>query len=86
MKTQYYVASTLDGFIATEDPRYNLLRIVPDHGIFFEFVPMEDLGKEKPTRHTLATVETGAGSFWMTACITAAEVLPANGFLPVSSS
>ncbi len=48
-----------EGFIATEDPRYNLLRIVPDHNIFFEFVPVEDLGKEKPTRHTLANVEVG---------------------------
>lgn len=48
-----------EGFVATEDCRSKLMRIVPDHGIFFEFVPMEDLGKEKPTRHTLATVETG---------------------------
>jgi hypothetical protein len=48
-----------EGFIATEDPRYNLLRIVPDHNIFFEFVPMEELGKEFPTRHTLANVEVG---------------------------
>ena len=53
-----------EGFIATEDPRYNLLRLVPDHGIFFEFIPVEDLrdGKsksDKPTRHTLRTVQTG---------------------------
>ncbi len=53
-----------EGFIATEDPRYNLLRLVPDHGIFFEFIPVEDLrdGKsktDKPARHTLRTVQTG---------------------------
>ena len=48
-----------EGFIATEDPRYNLLRIVPDHDIFFEFVPVEELGKDNPTRHTLANVEIG---------------------------
>ncbi|MFM8270988.1 MAG: GH3 auxin-responsive promoter family protein [Gemmata sp.] len=48
-----------EGFIATEDPRHGHLRIVPDHGIFFEFVPVEDLGKESPARHTLANVETG---------------------------
>ena len=48
-----------EGFIATEDPRYNHLRIVPDHNIFFEFVPVEELSKEKPTRHTLANVEVG---------------------------
>jgi len=53
-----------EGFIATEDPRYNLLRIVPDHDIFFEFVPMEYFAEgmlktDRPTRHTLANVETG---------------------------
>ena len=29
-----------EGFVATEDPRYGLLRLVPDHGVFFEFVPV----------------------------------------------
>jgi hypothetical protein len=49
-----------EGFIATEDPRYKMLRIVPDHDVFFEFVPVEELGtKEFPTRHTLANVELG---------------------------
>jgi hypothetical protein len=48
-----------EGFIATEDPRYGHLRVVPDHDIFFEFVPVDELGKENPTRHTLATAEVG---------------------------
>ena len=48
-----------EGFIATEDPRYGLLRVVPDHDVFFEFVPVEDLGKDRPARHTLANVELG---------------------------
>ena len=48
-----------EGYIATEDPRYGLLRMVPDHDIFFEFVPVEELGKDVPTRHTLANVELG---------------------------
>lgn len=55
-----------EGFIATEDPRYNLLRVVPDHGIFFEFVPLSEfddnhgkLKSDRPIRHTLANVETG---------------------------
>jgi len=48
-----------EGFVATEDPRHQLLRIVPDHDIFFEFVPVEDLGKSHPARHTLADVEVG---------------------------
>ena len=48
-----------EGFIATEDPRYNLLRVVPDHDVFFEFVPVDELGRDRPARHTLATVEVG---------------------------
>jgi hypothetical protein len=48
-----------EGFIATEDPRFGHLRVVPDHDVFFEFVPVEELGKERPTRHTLADVEIG---------------------------
>jgi hypothetical protein len=49
-----------EGFIATEDPRYHLLRVVPDHDVFFEFVPVSELGRDFPTRHTLADVEIGA--------------------------
>ncbi len=48
-----------EGFVASEDPRYELLRIVPDHDIFFEFVPVEDLELDRPARHTLANVERG---------------------------
>jgi len=54
-----------EGFIATEDPRYHLLRVVPDHDVFFEFVPFEEfsddgkLHKTHPPRHTLAKLETG---------------------------
>ena len=55
-----------EGFIATEDPRYNLLRIVPDHDIFFEFIPIDEFNSNRtglrtnhPVRHTLATAEVG---------------------------
>lgn len=48
-----------EGYIATEDPRYGLLRVIPDHNIFFEFVPVEDLGSDRPTRHCLHEVELG---------------------------
>jgi hypothetical protein len=55
-----------EGFVATEDPRHDLLRIVPDHNIFFEFIPMEEfdeqhggLKSDRPIRHTLANVEVG---------------------------
>src|SRR5262249_51039456 len=36
-----------EGFVAVEDPRYRQLRLIPDHGIFFEFVLVEDLGKAR---------------------------------------
>jgi hypothetical protein len=52
-----YAAS--EGFVATEDPRYHLLRLVPDNGLFFEFVPVEDLGKDRPARHTIQDLEPG---------------------------
>src|SRR5205823_9393216 len=42
-----------EGYVATEDPRYHKLRLIPDHGVFFEFVPLEDLGKDRPARHTV---------------------------------
>ncbi|MFL5242448.1 MAG: GH3 auxin-responsive promoter family protein [Gemmataceae bacterium] len=48
-----------EGFVAAEDPRYQLLRLIPDNQIFFEFVPVEDLGKDRPTRHTVADLDTG---------------------------
>jgi hypothetical protein len=55
-----------EGFVATEDPRFHMLRMVPDHGVFFEFVPMSEfdeqhgkLKSDHPVRHTLADVETG---------------------------
>jgi hypothetical protein len=48
-----------EGFIAAESPREGLLRLVPDHDVFFEFVPVEELGKDRPTRHTVAEVVPG---------------------------
>jgi hypothetical protein len=48
-----------EGSIATEDPRYQLLRLIPDNDIFFEFVPVEELGTDRPTRHGAANLETG---------------------------
>jgi hypothetical protein len=48
-----------EGFIAFEDPQYDLLRLIPDHGLFFEFVPVEELDKPNPTRHPAAEVQPG---------------------------
>jgi GH3 auxin-responsive promoter len=50
----------LANIIATEDLRHQgLLRLLPDHGLFFEFVPVEELGTDRPTRHTVADLEPG---------------------------
>jgi hypothetical protein len=48
-----------EGFIAAEDPRYGLLRLIADHNIFFEFVPREELDADRPARHTIAEVQPG---------------------------
>src|SRR5262249_27247611 len=48
-----------EGFVAAEDPRLGMLRLIPHHGVFFEFVPVEDLGSARPARHTVADVEPG---------------------------
>jgi hypothetical protein len=48
-----------EGFIAFEDPRYELLRLIPDHDIYFEFVPVAELERAQPTRHGLWEVVPG---------------------------
>jgi hypothetical protein len=45
-----------EGFVAAEDSRHGLLRLLPDHGVFFEFVPVEELSARKPARHTIADI------------------------------
>jgi GH3 auxin-responsive promoter len=54
---EVYPAS--EGFVATEDPRHGLLRLLPDHDVFFEFVPVGELASDRPTRHTVADVVPG---------------------------
>ncbi len=55
---EVYPAS--EGFIAVADRGNGEgLRLIVDNGLFFEFVPMEELGSESPTRHWLADIETG---------------------------
>ena len=48
-----------EGFIAFGDPATGFLRLVYDHGIFYEFVPVDELGAQRPTRHWLGNVRTG---------------------------
>jgi GH3 auxin-responsive promoter len=48
-----------EGFVAAEDPRYGMLRLIPDHGVFYEFVPVNELSASDPIRHTAAEVVPG---------------------------
>ena len=48
-----------EGFLAFGDPATGLLRLVFDHGIFYEFVPVEELGSDRPTRHWLGNIQAG---------------------------
>lgn len=48
-----------EGFIAFGDPETDLLRLVYDHGIFYEFIPVDELDSPNPTRHWLGDVRLG---------------------------
>jgi hypothetical protein len=48
-----------EGFIAFGDPGTGLLLLMFDHGLFYEFVPVDELGSERPARHWLGNIETG---------------------------
>jgi hypothetical protein len=48
-----------EGFIAHGDPATGLLRLLLDHGLFYEFIPVADLGSDRPERHWLATAQAG---------------------------
>jgi hypothetical protein len=55
---EVYPAS--EGFVAIADRgEDDGMRLVLDRGCFFEFVPVEELGAPEPTRHWVATIETG---------------------------
>jgi hypothetical protein len=54
---EVYPAS--EGYVATEDPRHGLLRLLLDHGIFFEFVPVAELESPHPVRHAVADIVPG---------------------------
>ncbi len=48
-----------EGFIAFGDPTTDLLRLIFDHGLFYEFVPADELGSERPTRHWIGDARVG---------------------------
>ena len=59
---EVYPAS--EGFIAVDDHGIDRraddgLRLLLDNGLFFEFVPVEELGAASPVRHWIGTIETG---------------------------
>jgi len=49
----------LEGTLAVEDPQQRRLRLLPDQGVYFEFVPLEQLGKGKPDRLSSQEVRIG---------------------------
>ncbi|HXP29769.1 MAG TPA: GH3 auxin-responsive promoter family protein [Stellaceae bacterium] len=55
---EVYAAS--EGFIAAADRGYgDGLRLIVDRGIFYEFVPADEVGAAEPARHWLATAQPG---------------------------
>jgi hypothetical protein len=48
-----------EGVVAVEDPRHGCLRLLADHGVYFEFVPAEELGRPRPVRHGLGEIIPG---------------------------
>jgi hypothetical protein len=48
-----------EGFIASEDPRHQMLRLIPDQDVVFEFVPANELTSDKPTRHAIDQIVPG---------------------------
>jgi hypothetical protein len=49
-----------EGPVAVEDPRHGLPRLLPEHGVFFEFVPAAEADGPAPARHGVEDVEPGA--------------------------
>jgi hypothetical protein len=54
---EVYPAS--EGFVAVQTEATGGLTLMLDYGIFYEFLPIEDLGRDRPRRHTVADVELG---------------------------
>ena len=56
-RVEVYPAS--EGFVGVQTESTGGLTLMLDYGIFYEFVPVEDLGMEAPRRHSVAEVELG---------------------------
>jgi hypothetical protein len=47
------------GVLAIEDPHHGLPRLLVDHGLFFELVPLDELSQPSPARMTIGDAEPG---------------------------
>jgi hypothetical protein len=56
-RVEVYPAS--EGFVGVQTETTGGLTLMLDYGLFYEFVPVEDLGSAQPRRHTVAEVELG---------------------------
>jgi hypothetical protein len=56
-RVEVYPAS--EGFVAVQTEVAGGLTVMLDYGIFYEFVPVEELGRAAPRRHTVSEVELG---------------------------
>jgi len=56
-RVEVYPAS--EGFVAVQTEPAGGVTLMLDYGIFYEFVPVEDLGSPVPRRHTVSEVELG---------------------------
>jgi hypothetical protein len=54
-RVEVYPAS--EGFVGLQTERAGGLSLMLDYGIFYEFIPVEDLDSSRPRRHTVADVE-----------------------------
>lgn len=54
---EVYPAS--EGFVALQTEPAGGLTLMLDYGIFYEFIPVEDVRRERPRRHTVADLELG---------------------------
>jgi hypothetical protein len=48
-----------EGAVAVEDPRHGCLRLLADHGVYFEFVPAGEVHRPRPERLGVGEVEPG---------------------------
>ena len=56
-RVEVYPAS--EGFVGVQTEPAGGLTLMLDYGIFYEFVPVDDLGSPAPRRHTVSGVELG---------------------------